>query len=1578
MSTPEPKQRLKRGLPFTTGTTPAKKAANLINKQISAGKIPTNSDHHATPSTAVKMKARPSPGNKLHPSTSTRGALTPTTKKTCQRILKKSSSYCGKNMRSEARVVGSVVDRNAFPIRHNVDKKMFNTPLSESKINSSSAKSENRIGMASPVSLKNEKHVKSLFKGKKNRQESIEVDFPSKSPHKRLEIGSDLREAILEEGIVESNTKSLTSPGKSIAEIKPSRTPLSKKYIDNGSPFSVNRLRKQSDTGPGDFSVHVAVRVRPFSEREKDNPDVYCVVEMYDTSTCITESNGHSHQFTFDMSYWSFDAKDPTHCDQGSVYRSSAQPLLDGVLQGCNTCLFAYGQTGSGKSYSMMGYHDSDVGIIPRFCEELFEKINETCNVKFAVEISFFEIYNERIRDLLSYGNENKKQLRVREHPEHGPYVQDLSMFTVKCYSDIETWLAVGNQNRATAATGMNDKSSRSHSVFTINLRQTQDDIFEGSDTQLCRSSKVNLIDLAGSEKASYINNEQNQEQANNRLKEGSCINKSLHTLGKVISLLSEQQTGSKKRIFVPYRESVLTWLLKESLGGNSRTAMIATISPANIHSCRNIEHFKIYDEGEGLYSRIGQYASQARNIVNQVRVNEDSNSKLIRELLSEIERLKSLQQNPCQKDNDASEIEILRRKLKDTTVLLTESTRAWDDKPKVSESKQKEEAERLRRSGVAFNVDNTLPNLVNLNEDPMLSEVLVYTLKEGITTFGNSQSEQDTDIKLDGPLVADYHCHITYELKQVRITPIGDALTFVNGEQISANFLLRHGDRIVIGGTHFFGFNQPCNSKSNKREARKKWDGLTLKDFEFAKKELTTQQNAKLEAELEESQVKAQQQRLVDLITNVTASSEKQIYLQKQEHKEEISNLQKLLEETENKKKLAEENQQIAEDQIMELKSEKDKLFKEILLSRQKFQDETKTAKEVLEETKENQLDIITELESEKRRIEDNVRRLKTKKVQREVVRNEIRSALSSVNTNDTEKKRDLLKIALLLREANKVSEKLGKCIIFSRDDILEGDKVEIRVRLNDTKLGKTTLWSLEKFEYMVGKMRELYQTNGMLEEGSEDPFCNPDDDWVEDFMLDSPTASEENGSRMSTGKRYSLNHSLNMLTNLNASLSGLSARRRSSFFIPNQIKETNDAMSPMCILRDVLQDEPVQTDDISICGRLMRLVSDAHRECAHLMQASLRTSNSDSKSMLKIAILIGRIKECLSTWSLLNTSFHGDILDNIHQNVQSSLTRLTVDLKAFVETANDSRWQLNNNTERLLGTLRCILKNSGQLCLGFADSYKQHDTDFLTTLKDPMLFELFIDGQRTFWNTCTRGWESLIEHLTQQLQQIQDRTQIDDDVDKWLEILNSTSYLMRRLHDFMMCFLSMVSDTETQALTEGHLCSQRGIVHGITQLISNLKRSTFALQVGFDEDELQAGTTDTNAAIKIIMISIVDNCNGLMTKVPLSLKNRLIPLDRGYQGDAFPNSNMFQARIRGFRLHWSDHEGGGTETKSRGTEIPKLANHIWFFLPRDSTKYGKVKCPVFSTIKMLQTRFRSFSFVSFHSKGEEETRRY
>uniref|UniRef100_A0A8C6V9K7 Kinesin family member 13Bb n=1 Tax=Neogobius melanostomus TaxID=47308 RepID=A0A8C6V9K7_9GOBI len=452
------------------------------------------------------------------------------------------------------------------------------------------------------------------------------------------------------------------------------------------------------------------------------------------------------------------------HC-QDVVFQCLGESLLNNAFMGYNACIFAYGQTGSGKSFTMMGSAEQP-GLIPRLCSALFNRIDLELREgeSFTVEVSYMEIYNEKVRDLLDPKG-SRQALRVREHKVFGPYVDGLSRLAVSCYKDIESLMSEGNKSRTVAATNMNEESSRSHAVGE-------------------KVSKLSLVDLAGSERATKTG------AAGERLKEGSNINKSLSTLGLVISALADQGAGRSK--FVPYRDSVLTWLLKDSLGGNSRTAMVATVSP----SADN------YDETLSTL----RYADRAKSIVNHAVVNEDPNARIIRELREEVEKLRDQLT-----EAESMKAPELKDRLEESEKLIQEMMVTWEEKLRKTEAIAQERQKQLESLGISLQssgirvVDDRC-FLVNLNADPALNELLVYYLKDH-TRVGSAKSQ---DIQLCGMAIQAEHCVIDITDNTVVLTPHRNARTCVNGSVVTSPVQLHHGDRILWGNNHFFRISLP------------------------------------------------------------------------------------------------------------------------------------------------------------------------------------------------------------------------------------------------------------------------------------------------------------------------------------------------------------------------------------------------------------------------------------------------------------------------------------------------------------------------------------------------------------------------------------------------------------------------------------------------------------------------------------------------------------------------------------------------------------------------------------------------
>uniref|UniRef100_A0A9J8D9J8 Kinesin family member 13A n=1 Tax=Cyprinus carpio carpio TaxID=630221 RepID=A0A9J8D9J8_CYPCA len=551
-----------------------------------------------------------------------------------------------------------------------------------------------------------------------------------------------------------------------------------------------------------DTKVKVAVRVRPMNRREIELK-TKCVVEMEENQTILhpppSNAKGESRKqpkvFAFDHCFWSMDESNiPKYAGQEVVFKCLGEGILENAFQGYNACIFAYGQTGSGKSFSMMG-NGEQPGLIPRLCCSLFERVSRDQNESqsFKVEVSYMEIYNEKVRDLLDPKG-SRQSLKVREHKVLGPYVDGLSQLAVMNFEDIESLMSEGNKSRTVAATNMNEESSRSHAVFSVIVTQTLYDLQSGNSGE--KVSKISLVDLAGSERVSKTG------AAGERLKEGSNINKSLTTLGCVISALADQSAGKGKSKFVPYRDSVLTWLLKDNLGGNSKTAMIATISPAA-------------DNYEETLSTL-RYADRAKRIVNHAVVNEDPNARIIRELREEVEKLKvQLSQAESLKSPE------LQEKLQESEKLIQEMTVTWEEKLRKTEEIAQERQKQLESMGISLEssgikVGEDKCFLVNLNADPALNELLVYYLKDH-TRVGADTSQ---DIQLFGIGIQSEHCVLDVTSDgDVTLTPADNARTCVNGTMVYSRVQLWHGDRILWGNNHFFRINLP---KRKRRERPK------------------------------------------------------------------------------------------------------------------------------------------------------------------------------------------------------------------------------------------------------------------------------------------------------------------------------------------------------------------------------------------------------------------------------------------------------------------------------------------------------------------------------------------------------------------------------------------------------------------------------------------------------------------------------------------------------------------------------------------------------------------------------------
>ncbi|XP_029802022.1 kinesin-like protein KIF1B isoform X1 [Suricata suricatta] len=864
-------------------------------------------------------------------------------------------------------------------------------------------------------------------------------------------------------------------------------------------------------------SVKVAVRVRPFNSRETSK-ESKCIIQMQGNSTSIINPKNPKEapkSFSFDYSYWSHTSpEDPCFASQNRVYNDIGKEMLLHAFEGYNVCIFAYGQTGAGKSYTMMGkQEESQAGIIPQLCEELFEKINDNCNeeMSYSVEVSYMEIYCERVRDLLN--PKNKGHLRVREHPLLGPYVEDLSKLAVTSYTDIADLMDAGNKARTVAATNMNETSSRSHAVFTIVFTQKKHDTETNLSTE--KVSKISLVDLAGSERADSTG------AKGTRLKEGANINKSLTTLGKVISALAEvdnctsKSKKKKKTDFIPYRDSVLTWLLRENLGGNSRTAMVAALSPADIN----------YDETLSTL----RYADRAKQIKCNAVINEDPNAKLVRELKEEVTRLKDLLRaqglgdiidiDPLIDDYSGSGGKYLKdfqnnkhryllasenqrpgnfstasmgsltsspsscslnsqvgltsvtsiqerimstpggeeaiERLKESEKIIAELNETWEEKLRKTEAIRMEREALLAEMGVAIREDGgTLgvfspkktPHLVNLNEDPLMSECLLYYIKDGITRVGQADAERRQDIVLSGAHIKEEHCIFRSERNNngdviVTLEPCERSETYVNGKRVAQPVQLRSGNRIIMGKNHVFRFNHPEQARAEREKTPSAETPSEPVDWTFAQRELLEKQGIDMKQEMEK--------RLQEMEVLYRKEKEEADLLLEQQRLDYESKLQALQKQVETRSLAAETTEEEEEEE-------------EVPWTQHEFE----LAQWAFRKWKSHQFTSLRDL------LWGNAVYLK----EANAISVELKKKVQFQFVLLTDTLYSPLPPELLPTEAEKTHEDRP----FPR--------TVVAVEVQDLKNGATHYWSLEKLKQRLDLMREMYDRAGEVASGAQD----------------------------------------------------------------------------------------------------------------------------------------------------------------------------------------------------------------------------------------------------------------------------------------------------------------------------------------------------------------------------------------------------------------------------------------------------------------------------------------------------------
>ncbi|KAL3897622.1 MAG: hypothetical protein SGCHY_003288 [Lobulomycetales sp.] len=487
----------------------------------------------------------------------------------------------------------------------------------------------------------------------------------------------------------------------------------------------------------GEGNIKIAVRVRPFNSREKDSSSKL-VVDMSGATTTLlppptdgkTDRKYEPKSFTFDYSYWTHDNfrtddagfnhpnPNSNYSGQAELFKDVGGSIMDNAWGGFNTTLLAYGQTGSGKSYSMFGY-GANKGLIPMFCEDLFvmiekKKLENNANIEYKVTYSMLEIYQDKVRDLLSEdGGEN---LKVRNHPKLGFYVENLKSIPVFSYSEIERLVDKGTKARTVASTRMNATSSRSHTIIVISFSQVN----KADNTE--KKSLVNLVDLAGYIPYISISSARSERQGDTKsegktLKEGANINSSLTALGQVISTLVQKQNDpvKNKSVIIPYRNSTLTKLLANSLGGNSKTIMIGAISPA-------------HDAYEDTLSTLRFLAKGIKNVAT---VNENPVDKriqqiltflVIRELKEENEALKKKLLADAGGSHGSLNTEEIKRQIAEQEIAMRELNKSWAQKLEEAMNQKSLMDSAEQQDATTRAKKKTHPFFENLNEDPLLS----------------------------------------------------------------------------------------------------------------------------------------------------------------------------------------------------------------------------------------------------------------------------------------------------------------------------------------------------------------------------------------------------------------------------------------------------------------------------------------------------------------------------------------------------------------------------------------------------------------------------------------------------------------------------------------------------------------------------------------------------------------------------------------------------------------------------------------------------------------------------------------
>ena len=771
------------------------------------------------------------------------------------------------------------------------------------------------------------------------------------------------------------------------------------------------------------MSIQVGVRVRPFNSREKER-ESECIIDMPgNNQTIIKDELGREKKFTFDHSFWSHDGfrtlengylepEDDKYADQKYVFNTVGKQILDNAWLGYHCCLFAYGQTGSGKSYSMVGY-GANKGIVPISCDEIFKRIGQNTDKDktFEVQVSMLEIYNEKVQDLLIKPDKRPPSgLKVRESKVLGIFVDGLSKYPVTSYEQISKKMDEGYNNRTIGSTLMNATSSRAHTIVTIEFRQVTMVAKKRSE----KLSMINLVDLAGSERSGSTG------ATGDRLKEGCNINKSLLILGNVINCLADKAIGKNKNMLPPYRDSALTRILQNALGGNSKTVMICALSPASIN----------YEETLSTL----RYADRAKKIQNKAVINESEHDKMVRLLKEENQNLKKM-------------LESLQKKLsgqggvmgEDDKKAFLELKEEYEANQKMMGDMQKTFEEKLEeaRKAEKESIGTSLPHLVVLNEDPQLSHKLKYPLDQPPVYVGRKHGNPTPQIVLSGIGIKPNHAIFIKDEKSddIILKPNDkDAKNhiFVNGKKITdEGQILKTKDRIIFGTNTILLYMKES-----------KGDDIYAIDWEAAQ---------------------------IELKNEIEKENKKQIEEKEKKNKEELDALKKNLVEEYSKKEneMEEKLKKKAEEYQLQL----DEMFLEA--ERKKIEQDKLNRERMMKE----EIEHLEEEKAKKRREAELREKNELKRREQALKNKEFIQANEKLKNNLITIIKKISKIDIINKD---LKRKIKLKVAIQKDLIEETSEfnttANLMIRVENYEEGTVYYWNTETFQNRYDLMKELF----------------------------------------------------------------------------------------------------------------------------------------------------------------------------------------------------------------------------------------------------------------------------------------------------------------------------------------------------------------------------------------------------------------------------------------------------------------------------------------------------------------------